>query len=220
MTPEDKKRAAAEAAVEYVKPDTTIGVGTGSTVNHFIDLLAAKMADRITAVVSSSEASSERLRSHGIRVVDLNEVGKLDLYVDGADESNARLQLIKGGGGALMREKIVAAASREFICIADDSKLVTTLGDFPLPVEVIPMAREMVATELRALGGEPRLRADFITDNGNQILDVHGLHIEDALDLENRINQLTGVVCVGLFAQRPADQLILSGEDGIKTLQA
>ena len=220
MTPEDKKRAAAEAAAEYVKPDTIIGVGTGSTVNHFIDLLAAKMADRITAAVSSSEASSERLRSHGIRVVDLNEVGKLDLYVDGADESNARLQLIKGGGGALMREKIVAAASREFICIADDSKLVTTLGDFPLPVEVIPMAREMVATELRALGGEPRLRADFITDNGNQILDVHGLHIEDALDLENRINQLTGVVCVGLFAQRPADQLILSGEDGIKTLQA
>ena len=220
MTPEDKKRAAAEAAVEYVKPDTIIGVGTGSTVNHFIDLLAAKMADRITAAVSSSEASSERLRSHGIRVVDLNEVGKLDLYVDGADESNARLQLIKGGGGALMREKIVAAASREFICIADDSKLVTTLGDFPLPVEVIPMAREMVATELRALGGEPRLRTDFITDNGNQILDVHGLHIEDALDLEHRINQLTGVVCVGLFAQRPADQLILSGEDGIRTLQA
>jgi ribose 5-phosphate isomerase A len=220
MTPEDKKRAAAEAAVEYVKPDTIIGVGTGSTVNHFIDLLAAKMADRITAAVSSSEASSVRLRSHGIRVVDLNEVGKLDLYVDGADESNARLQLIKGGGGALMREKIAAAASREFICIADDSKLVTTLGDFPLPVEVIPMAREMVATALRALGGEPRLRADFITDNGNQILDVHGLHIEDALDLENRINQLTGVVCVGLFAQRPADQLILSGEDGIKTLQA
>jgi ribose 5-phosphate isomerase A len=219
MTPEDKKRAAAEAAVEYVKPDTIIGVGTGSTVNHFIDLLAAKMADRITAAVSSSEASSVRLRSHGIRVVDLNEVGKLDLYVDGADESNARLQLIKGGGGALMREKI-AAASREFICIADDSKLVTTLGDFPLPVEVIPMAREMVATALRALGGEPRLRADFITDNGNQILDVHGLHIEDALDLENRINQLTGVVCVGLFAQRPADRLILSGEDGIRTLQA
>jgi ribose 5-phosphate isomerase A len=220
MTPEDKKRAAAEAAVGYVKPDTIIGVGTGSTVNHFIDLLAAKMVDRITAAVSSSEASSERLRAHGVRVVDLNEVGKLDLYVDGADESNARLQLIKGGGGALMREKIVAAASREFICIADDSKLVTTLGDFPLPVEVIPMAREMVATALRALGGEPRLRADFITDNGNQILDVHGLHIEDALDLENRINQLTGVVCVGLFAQRPADQLILSGEDGIRTLQA
>jgi len=220
MTPEDKKRAAAEAAVEYVKPDTIIGVGTGSTVNHFIDLLAAKMADQISAAVSSSEASSERLRAHGIRVVDLNEVDKLDLYVDGADESNARLQLIKGGGGALMREKIVAAASREFICIADDSKLVATLGDFPLPVEVIPMARELVAGELRALGGEPRQRADFITDNGNQILDVHGLKIDNALDLETRINQLTGVVCVGLFAQRPADLLILSGDDGIKTLQA
>jgi ribose 5-phosphate isomerase A len=220
MTPDDKKRAAAEAAVEYVKPDTIIGVGTGSTVNHFIDLLAAKMADQISAAVSSSEASSERLSAHGIRVVDLNEVGKLDLYVDGADESNARLQLIKGGGGALMREKIVAAASREFICIADDSKLVATLGDFPLPVEVIPMARELVAGELRALGGEPQQRADFTTDNGNQILDVHGLKIDDALDLETRINQLTGVVCVGLFAQRPADLLILSGDDGIKTLQA
>jgi ribose 5-phosphate isomerase A len=220
MTPEDKKRAAAEAAVEYVKPDSIIGVGTGSTVNYFIDLLAAKMADQISAAVSSSEASSERLSAYGIRVVDLNEVGKLDLYVDGADESNARLQLIKGGGGALMREKIVAAASREFICIADDSKLVATLGDFPLPVEVIPMAREHVAGELRALGGEPRLRAGFITDNGNQILDVHGLKIGDALDLETRINQLTGVVCVGLFAQRPADLLILSGDDGIKTLQA
>jgi ribose 5-phosphate isomerase A len=220
MTPEDKKRAAAEAAVEYVKPDSIIGVGTGSTVNHFIDLLAAKMAAQITAAVSSSEASSERLSAHGIRVVDLNEVGRLDLYVDGADESNARLQLIKGGGGALMREKIIAAASREFICIADDSKLVASLGEFPLPVEVIPMARELVAGEIRALGGEPRLRADFTTDNGNQILDVHGLHIEDALDLETRINQLTGVVCVGLFAQRPADLLILSGDDGIRTLQA
>jgi ribose 5-phosphate isomerase A len=220
MTPEDKKRAAAEAAVEYVKPDSIIGVGTGSTVNHFIDLLAARMADQITAAVSSSEASSERLKALGIRVVDLNDVGKLDLYVDGADESNARLQLIKGGGGALMREKIVAAASREFVCIADDSKLVATLGAFPLPVEVIPMARELVAGELRALGGEPRLRADFITDNGNQILDVHGLQIEDALDLETRINQLTGVVCVGLFARRPADRLILSGDDGIRTLRA
>jgi ribose 5-phosphate isomerase A len=220
MTPEDKKRAAAEAAVEYVKADSVIGVGTGSTVNHFIDLLAAKMAGQITAAVSSSEASSERLKALGIRVVDLNDVGKLDLYVDGADESNARLQLIKGGGGALMREKIVAAASREFICIADDSKLVATLGAFPLPVEVIPMARELVAGEMRALGGEPRLRADFITDNGNQILDVHGLQIEDALELETRINQLTGVVCVGLFARRPADLLILSGEDGIRTLGA
>src|SRR5210317_2125546 len=166
MTPEDKKRAAAEAAVDYVKADSVIGVGTGSTVNHFIDLLAEKMAGRISAAVSSSEASSERLLGHGIRVVDLNEAGRLDLYVDGADESNARLQLIKGGGGALTREKIVAAASREFICIADDSKLVETLGAFPLPVEVIPMARALVAGALADLGGEARLREGFITDNG------------------------------------------------------
>ena len=216
MTPEDKKRDAAEAAVDYVKPGSIIGVGTGSTVNHFIDLLAGKMADRITAAVSSSEASSDRLREHGIKVVDLNEVGKLDLYVDGADESNHQLQLIKGGGGALTREKIVAAASREFVCIADDSKLVTTLGAFPLPLEVIPMARELVAAGLRKLGGEPRLRENFITDNGNQILDIHGLRINDALDMESRINQLTGVVCVGLFARRAADVLILGTDDGVR----
>jgi ribose 5-phosphate isomerase A len=220
MTPEDKKRAAAEAAVEYVKADSIIGVGTGSTVNHFIDLLAQKMAHRITAAVSSSEASSDRLNAHGIRVLDLNEAGRLDLYVDGADESNGRLQLIKGGGGALTREKIVAAASREFICIADDSKLVKTLGAFPLPVEVIPMARALVADALIELGGEPRLRDGFITDNGNEILDVHGLQIEDALALETDINQLAGVVCVGLFAHRPADLLILGSDSGIQTLRA
>jgi len=166
MTAEDKKRAAAQAAVDYVEPNSIIGVGTGSTVNHFIDSLAARMADRISAAVSSSEASSERLIALGIRVVDLNEVRKLDLYVDGADESNASLQLIKGGGGALTREKIVAAASRKFVCIADDSKLVDTLGAFPLPVEVIPMARELVADALRELGGDPRLREGFVTDNG------------------------------------------------------
>jgi len=220
MTPEDKKRTAAEAAVDYVKADSIIGVGTGSTVNHFIDLLAEKMATRITAAVSSSEASSDRLRGYGIKVVDLNEAGKLDLYVDGADESNHQLQLIKGGGGALTREKIVAAASREFICIADDSKLVDRLGTFPLPLEVIPMARELVAAELRELGGEPRLRENFVTDNGNQILDIHGLQISDALDMENRINQLTGVVCVGLFAQRPADVLILGTNNGVCVCEA
>lgn len=219
MTPEDKKRNAAKAAVDYVKPDSIIGVGTGSTVNHFIDLLAGKMADRITAAVSSSEVSSDRLRGHGIKVVDLNEVGKLDLYVDGADESNHQLQLIKGGGGALTREKIVAAASREFVCIADDSKLVSTLGKFPLPLEVIPMARELVAAELRELGGKPLPRADFVTDNGNQILDVHGLEISDALDMETRINQIAGVVCVGLFAHRPANVLILGCNDGIRICQ-
>ena len=215
MSPEDKKRAAAEAAISYVKPDTVIGVGTGSTVNHFIDLLAAEMGDRVRAAVSSSEASSERLRGHGIKVVDLNEVGRLDLYVDGADESNAQLHLIKGGGGALTREKIVAAASREFVCIADDSKLVETLGKFPLPVEVIPMARELVAYALRDLGGTPRLRDGTITDNGNHILDVHDLEITDAPLLETRINQITGVVCNGLFAHRPADVLILGTDSGV-----
>ena len=220
MNSEDKKRAAAEAALEYVETDSVLGVGTGSTVNHFIDLLAEKIPGRVRAAVSSSEASSERLRGHGIKVVDLNEVGRLDLYVDGADESNARLQLIKGGGGALTREKIVAAASRQFVCIADDSKLVDVLGAFPLPVEVIPMARELVVSVLSALGGTPRLRDGTITDNGNQILDVHGLQITDALDLETRINQITGVVCNGLFAHRGADVLILGTDDGIDKIES
>ena len=220
MTPEDKKRIAAEAAVDYVQPDSIVGVGTGSTVNHFIDLLAEKKADLVRAAVSSSEASSARLIQHGIKVIDLNAAGKLDLYVDGADESNSKLQLIKGGGGALTREKIVAAASAKFVCIADDSKLVQTLGTFPLPVEVIPMARELVAVELRDLGGNPQLREGFVTDNGNQILDVHGLQIDNALDLETSINQIAGVVCVGLFAHRPADVLILGGDDGVKRYQA
>ncbi len=220
MNPEDKKRIAAEAAIEYVTPDSVIGVGTGSTVNHFIDALAERMPGQVRAAVSSSEASSERLRGHGIDVIDLNEAGRLDLYVDGADESNRQLQLIKGGGGALTREKIVAAASARFVCIADDSKLVETLGTFPLPVEVIPMARELVAKSLRELGGDPILRAGFTTDNGNQILDVRDLRISDPLALETAINQLTGVVCNGLFAHRPADVLILGGSDGAQTLTA
>ncbi len=220
MNPEDKKRIAAEAAIEYVTPDSVIGVGTGSTVNHFIDALAERMPGQVRAAVSSSEASSERLRVHGIDVIDLNEAGRLDLYVDGADESNRQLQLIKGGGGALTREKIVAAASARFVCIADDSKLVETLGTFPLPVEVIPMARELVAKSLRELGGDPILRAGFTTDNGNQILDVRDLRISDPIALETAINQLTGVVCNGLFAHRPADVLILGGSDGAQTLTA
>ncbi len=220
MNPEDKKRIAAEAAIEYVTPDSVIGVGTGSTVNHFIDALAERMPGQVRAAVSSSEASSERLRGHGIDVIDLNEAGRLDLYVDGADESNRQLQLIKGGGGALTREKIVAAASARFVCIADDSKLVETLGTFPLPVEVIPMARELVAKSLRELGGDPILRAGFTTDNGNQILDVRDLRISDPIALETAINQLTGVVCNGLFAHRPADVLILGGSDGAQTLSA
>ena len=218
MTPEDKKRSAAEAAIDYVRTDAIIGVGTGSTVNHFIDLLAEKMGAQIRAAVSSSDVSSERLQGHGIKVVDLNEAGRLDLYVDGADESNHQLHLIKGGGGALTREKIVAAASAEFVCIADDSKLVDILGRFPLPIEVIPMARELVLRAIIDLGGEPRLREGFVTDNGNQILDIHGLQISDAAAMENLITQITGVVCVGLFAQRPADVLILGSDEGVKVI--
>ena len=219
MNPEDKKRVAAEAALDYVSTDSIVGVGTGSTVNHFIDLLAEKMAGAVRAAVSSSEASTERLRGHGIEVVDLNDAGRLDLYVDGADESNRALQLIKGGGGALTREKIVAAASDTFVCIADDSKLVDVLGAFPLPVEVIPMARRLVADRLRELGGEPLLRDGFTTDNGNVILDLRGLSISDPVALETEINQITGVVTNGLFARRPADVLILGTDSGSETLK-
>jgi len=220
MSPEEKKKLAAAAALEYVKPGTIVGVGTGSTVNHFIDLLAEKMGKDIKAAVSSSEASTERMQQHGIQVKDLNDVESMSVYVDGADESNHQLHLIKGGGGALTREKIVAAASEQFICIADDSKLVDTLGAFPLPVEVIPMARSLVANQLLQLGGEPVWREDFITDNGNHILDVKGLIINDALAMETQINQLAGVVTVGLFAHRGADVLILGGDDGVQSIIA
>jgi|TARA_B110000977_G_scaffold200490_1_gene291209 ribose 5-phosphate isomerase A len=220
MTPDQKKIVAAEAALDYIKPNTTIGVGTGSTVNHFIDLLAENFKGQIKAAVSSSVASSERMRHYGIPIIDLNEAGRLSIYVDGADESNHQLQLIKGGGGALTREKIIAAASDKFVCIADASKLVNVLGDFPLPVEVIPMAQNLVARQLKVLGCEIKLRAGFVTDNGNIILDLLGLQIEDALTLEHRINQITGVVCVGLFAQRPADVLILGEADGARKVFA
>ncbi len=219
MNADDKKRLVAEAAIQYIEPNSIIGVGTGSTVNHFIDQLALKLPGQIKAAVSSSIVSTERLQGHGITVMDLNEAGKMDIYVDGADESNRQLHLIKGGGGALTREKIVAAASDKFVCIADDSKLVDVLGQFPLPVEVIPMARQLVAEQLRDLGGNPKLR-DFTTDNGNQILDVHGLQIWDALSLETSINQMAGVVCVGLFAHRPADVLLLGGDDRVTTITA
>lgn len=213
------KRAVAEAALKYVKPGELLGVGTGSTVNFFIDALAAIKND-IPGAVSSSEASTARLRAVGIEVVDLNAAGTLSIYVDGADESNRHLQLIKGGGGALTREKIVAAASRQFICIADESKLVSTLGRFPLPVEVIPMAEAYVARKLVALGGQPVLRQGFVTDNGNVILDVHGLSIVDPIALETEIGLLAGVVTVGLFARRPADVLLLGGADGVRELTA
>jgi len=219
MDQNQAKRAVAEAALKYVKPGELLGVGTGSTVNFFIDALAAIKND-IPGAVSSSEASTARLRAVGIEVVDLNAAGTLSIYVDGADESNRHLQLIKGGGGALTREKIVAAASRQFICIADESKLVSTLGRFPLPVEVIPMAEAYVARKLVALGGQPVLRQGFVTDNGNVILDVHGLSIVDPIALETEIGLLAGVVTVGLFARRPADVLLLGGADGVRELTA
>jgi ribose 5-phosphate isomerase A len=217
MSQDDLKRMAAEAALKYVTGGI-IGVGTGSTVNHFIDLLAG-VKGRIEATVSSSEASTERLKSHGIPVLDLNAAGELDLYVDGADESNRHLQLIKGGGGALTREKIVAAASRNFVCIADGSKLVDVLGTFPLPIEVIPMARSLVARQLVKLGGTPVWREGFVTDNGNIILDVHNLQIMEPTSLEQDINNITGVVTNGLFALRPADVLVLGTKEGVKIVE-
>ena len=218
MNQDEMKRQAAEAALAYVEGGI-IGVGTGSTVNHFIDALAG-IKGRIDGAVSSSEVSTERMKGHGIPVYDLNAVGELALYVDGADESNAQLQLIKGGGGALTREKIVAAASRRFVCIADESKLVDVLGRFPLPVEVIPMARSYVARELVKLGGTPVWREGFVTDNGNLILDVQGLQIMEPAKLEQQINNLAGVVTVGIFALRPADVLILGTPNGPRTVKA
>ena len=219
LSTDEMKKAAAEAAIDYVDVGMIVGVGTGSTANHFIDALAA-IKGKIDGTVASSEASAARLRGHGIPVMDLNEAGSLALYVDGADEANEYLHLIKGGGGALTREKIVAAASEQFVCIADDSKLVKILGKFPLPVEVIPMARSYVARQLVKLGGQPELREGFTTDNGNIILDVHNLEIMEPLKLEQEINMLAGVVTVGIFADRPADVLILGGANGVQTLHS
>lgn len=223
MNQDDLKKAVANAAFEYVRskltPDSVIGVGTGSTANFFIDALAA-LKDELQATVASSEASAQRLKAHGIPVVDLNSVGVVDIYVDGADESNEHLQLIKGGGAALTREKIVAAVAREFVCIADASKLVPILGKFPLPVEVIPMARSHVARQIVKLGGDPVWREKVVTDNGNIILDVHNLEILDARKLETQLNMITGVVTNGLFALRPADVLLLGTASGVQTLRA
>ncbi len=218
MTQDELKQATARAAIEHV-PSGIIGVGTGSTANFFIDELA-KIKHKIDGAVASSEATAQRLKQHGIEVLDLNEAGELAVYVDGADEITAHMHMIKGGGGALTREKIVAACSRKFVCIADASKLVGMLGKFPLPVEVIPMARSYVARQLTALGGQPVLRQGFATDNGNVILDVHGLQIMNPVELEARINAIVGVVTNGLFAARPADVLLLGAEDGVKTLTA
>ena len=218
MTQDEMKKLAAQAALEYVEGGI-VGVGTGSTVNHFIDCLAG-IKGRIEGTVSSSEVSTERMKAHGIQVFDLNAVGDLEIYVDGADESNHNLELIKGGGGALTREKIVAAASKRFVCIADQAKLVDVLGKFPLPVEVIPMARSLVARELVKLGGTPVWREGFVTDNGNVILDVHHMEIVNPRELEQRLNNLPGVVTVGIFGLRPADVLILGTPEGAKTVTA
>jgi ribose 5-phosphate isomerase A len=212
------KKSAAEAALMYVRDDTVVGVGTGSTVNYFIEALAAKKG-RIDAAVASSEASAARLRALHIAVKELNDTDGCDVYVDGADEVTEHLSMIKGGGGALTREKIVAQASKTFVCIADASKLVPVLGKFPLPVEVIPMARSFVARQLVKLGGMPELRQGVITDNGNLILDVRGLTILNPVELETAINQIPGVVTNGIFARRPADVLLLATPDGVKTLK-
>ena len=218
MTQDELKARVARGALDYVVDGALIGVGTGSTANLFIDELA-KIRGRVRGAVASSIRSAERLEAHGIAVFDLNEVDDIPVYVDGADEITARLHMIKGGGGALTREKIVAAVARKFVCIADGSKLVDLLGRFPLPVEVIPMAREYVARELARLGGQPRVRAGFVTDNGNQILDVAGLAIADPESMESIINQLDGVVTCGLFARRGADVLLLGTADGVRTLK-
>lgn len=217
MDQNELKRMVAEAALEYVEAGTIVGVGTGSTANLFIDALA-RIKGRLEGTVASSVASAERLKGHGIPVLDLNTAGELSVYVDGADESTKHLHLIKGGGGALTREKIVAGASKKFVCIADESKLVDVLGTFPLPIEVIPMARSFVARELVKRGGAPVLREGFTTDNGNLILDVHNLKIMDPVKLEAELNNIPGIVTVGIFAIRPADVLLLGTRGGVKTL--
>jgi len=219
MNQDELKQQVARAAIDYVVPGTIIGVGTGSTANYFIDELA-KIKGRIEGTVASSVASAERLKGHGIPVFDLNDVDGLSVYIDGADESNRHLQLIKGGGGALTREKIVAAVSDKFVCIADETKLVDVLGKFPLPIEVIPMARSLVARELVKRGGRPVLREGFTTDNGNIILDIHDLRIMEPARLEDELNNIPGVATVGIFALRPADVLLLGTQEGVKTLTA
>ena len=220
MTQDELKIEVAKAALKYVIPGTIIGVGTGSTANFFIDQLAT-IKSSINGAVASSVATANRLEGHGINVVDLNEVEEISVYIDGADESDKQLNLIKGGGGALTREKIVAAVSKQFVCIADESKLVNVMGNFPLPVEVIPMSTSYVKRQIiKSIGGVPVLREDFITDNGNLILDIHGLNIEEPKILENTLNNIVGLVTNGLFAIRSADILLLGSESGVKTLVA
>ena len=219
MTQDEMKLEVARAAIKYVVPNSIIGVGTGSTANFFIDELAT-IKDTISGAVASSVATSERLQGHGIEVIDLNIVKEISVYIDGADESDRALNLIKGGGGALTREKIVAAVADKFICIADESKLVSVMGDFPLPVEVIPMSVSYVKKQIsKSIGGSPIIREGFTTDNGNLILDVHGLKIENPKTLENKLNNIVGVVTNGLFANRGADILLLGTPNGVKTIK-
>jgi ribose 5-phosphate isomerase A len=217
MTQDELKQAVAREAIKHVVEDAVVGVGTGSTANFFIDELA-KIKGRISGAVASSDRSAERLKGHGIRLFDLNSVNELPVYIDGADEITEHLAMIKGGGGALTREKIVAAAAKKFVCIADESKLVPVLGKFPLPVEVIPMARAYVARQMVKLGGQPELRANFTTDNGNVVLDVRGLSILNPADLEAAINNIAGVVTNGLFARRGADVLLLGTKTGVRSI--
>jgi ribose 5-phosphate isomerase A len=218
MTQDELKQAVAREAMKHVVEDAIVGVGTGSTANFFIDELA-KIKNRIDGAVASSEQTAARLRAHGIHVHDLNSISELPVYIDGADEITEHMAMIKGGGGALTREKIVAAVAKKFVCIADGSKLVPVLGRFPLPMEVIPMARSHVGRKMVAMGGEPRLREGFTTDNGNLIIDVHGLSILDPVEMEAAINNIPGVVTVGLFARRGADILLLGTADGVRTLR-
>lgn len=218
MTQDELKKAVGWSALKFIKPDSYVGVGTGSTASHFIDALAT-IKDQIKGTVSSSEASTQKLKSYGITVLDCNEVDYLDVYVDGADEINHHLQMIKGGGAALTREKIISAIAKQFVCIVDESKVVDVLGSFPLPVEVIPMARSYVARELFKLGGKPIYRQGVVTDNGNVILDVHDLVISNPIELENQINSIAGVVTVGLFANKGADIALVGCSSGVKELK-
>jgi ribose 5-phosphate isomerase A len=218
MSIEDRKRRAAHAALEWVRGTRTLGIGAGTTVDHFLEALAP-IKGQFDGAVSSSEATTTRLRQIGIPALDLNTTGELEVYVDGADQADRYLRLIKGGGGALTREKVVAAASRKFVCLIDDDKLVDHLGEAPVPVEVIPMARSFVARQLIKLGGRPAWRENFVTDNGNAILDVNGLKLTDPGALEERMNSIPGIVSVGIFARRPADVLLIGGDDDVKTLK-
>ena len=218
MDASDKKRSAAKAAMEFIEPGMTLGVGTGSTVNFLIEMLP-EIRDKIDRIVSSSKASTSLLEENGFEVSTLNETGDFDIYIDGADEGNKRLQLIKGGGGALTREKVLASAARRFVCIADDTKLVGMLGSFPLPIEVLPMAQGVISRNIVKMRGQPIWREGFVTDNGNHILDIHDLQISNPLEMEDRINRMPGVVTVGIFAHRPADILLLGGDDGVREMR-